>query len=156
VKFLRRTAQLLFLVNDTPERTALAFSLGILIGFSPLLGLHTLIGLAVSLLLRLSKVAMLIGVYLNSPWFVLPYYAFATWFGVKLLGLPEGVSFTGLGVRDIFSRAFWHWVAEQWELLIPVVVGSTILCIAFSLISYPVALHVIRRYHRNWSPDNDG
>jgi uncharacterized protein len=146
VRFLRKTVQLLFLVNDTPERTALAFSVGVLIGFSPLLGLHTLIGLGISLFFRLNKVAMLIGIYINSPWFVLPYYAFATWLGLKLLGLPEGVSFTGMRIRDFFSAEFWRWVAEQWELLIPVVVGSTILCIVFALVSYPLALHLIRRY----------
>jgi uncharacterized protein len=149
VRFLRKTIQLLFLVNDTPERTALAFSVGVLIGFSPFLGLHTFIGLGVSLLFRLNRVAMLIGIYINSPWFVLPYYAFATWVGLKLLGLPEGLSFAGFRFRDIFSREFWSWAVEQWELLIPVVVGSTVLCAIFAIVSYPLALYLVRRYRED-------
>ena len=33
-------------IEDTPERTALAYSLGIFLGFSPFLGFHTLTALA--------------------------------------------------------------------------------------------------------------
>jgi len=38
----------LFHIEDSPERTALAYSIGIFLGFSPFLGFHTLGGIAVA------------------------------------------------------------------------------------------------------------
>ena len=40
---VRRWLQALLHVHDTPERTASAFALGVFLGFSPFLGLHTIV-----------------------------------------------------------------------------------------------------------------
>ena len=42
---VRRWLDTLLHVNDTPERTARAFALGVFLGFSPFLGLHTIVAL---------------------------------------------------------------------------------------------------------------
>src|SRR4030067_2154105 len=72
-------------IEDTPERTALAFSIGIFLGFSPFLGLHTLTGLAIAFLFKLNRVAMLLGVWSNTPWWLVPYYTLATWLGMRVV-----------------------------------------------------------------------
>ena len=61
-------------------------------GFSPLLGLHTIGALAVAFVFNLNRVAVLLGVYSNLPWIIVPYYALATMLGALLLRtrLPEG------------------------------------------------------------------
>ena len=41
---VRRWLDALLHIDDTPERTAAAFALGVFFGFSPFLGLHTLLG----------------------------------------------------------------------------------------------------------------
>ncbi|HEY3886316.1 MAG TPA: DUF2062 domain-containing protein, partial [Vicinamibacterales bacterium] len=69
----RRLEQLLH-THDTPERTAAAFALGVLIGFSPLLGVHTLLGVVLAFALNLNRVAVLLGVYSNLPWILPAYY----------------------------------------------------------------------------------
>ena len=43
-------------------------------GFSPLLGLHTVLGLIFAFALSLNRVAVLLGVYSNLPWILVPYY----------------------------------------------------------------------------------
>ena len=58
---LERWTEKLLHVHDTPERTAAAFAMGVAIGFSPFLGLHTAIGLALAFALNLNRVAALIG-----------------------------------------------------------------------------------------------
>ena len=47
VRFPRVRAWLeqLLHTHDTPQRTAAAYALGVFLGFSPLLGLHTVLGL---------------------------------------------------------------------------------------------------------------
>ena len=73
-------------IEDSAERTALAYAIGIFIGFSPFLGFHTLAGLAIAFLFGLNRVAILLGVWTNAPWWIVPYYTFATWLGMRVTG----------------------------------------------------------------------
>jgi uncharacterized protein (DUF2062 family) len=70
----RKWLDTLLHIADTPERTAAAFALGVFFGFSPFLGLHTLLGILFAFLLNLNRVAVLLGVYSNLPWIIAPYY----------------------------------------------------------------------------------
>jgi len=78
---VKRWLDTLLHVNDTPERTARAFALGVFLGFSPFLGLHTIVGIAIAFMFSLNRVAVLLGVYSNLPWIIAPYYAFTTMMG---------------------------------------------------------------------------
>ena len=78
--FVRRYLTALLHIDDTPERTAAAFAVGVFLGFSPFLGFHTLIAIVLAFLLSFNRVAVLLGVYSNLPWIVAPYYAFVTMF----------------------------------------------------------------------------
>jgi len=146
VRFLQKAFRALIQVDDSPRRTALAFSLGVFLGFSPLLGLHTALGLAAAVIFRLNKIAVLIGVYANNPWLVVPFYGFATWFGLQITGMPEGLDLPAIGFFELFSAEFWRWLLGQWRLLIPAIIGSTILCALLSLIAYPASLYVLNRF----------
>src|SRR5437660_11940927 len=75
---VRRWLDVLLHVDDSPEHTAAAFALGVFFGFSPFLGLHTLLGITFAFLLNVNRVAVLLGVYSNLPWFLGPYYVFTT------------------------------------------------------------------------------
>src|SRR5439155_848286 len=83
---IRRWLDALLHIEDTPERTAAAFALGVFFGFSPFLGLHTLLGILFAFLLNLNRVAVLLGVYSNLPWVIAPYYAFTTVLGAQITG----------------------------------------------------------------------
>src|ERR671925_1856234 len=82
---LRRWLEQLLHTHDTPRRTAAAYALGVFFGFSPFLGLHTVLALAVAFALNLNRVAVLLGVYSNLPWILPPYYTLATVAGAALL-----------------------------------------------------------------------
>ena len=66
-QMVKRWLDALLHVNDTPERTARAFALGVFLGFSPFLGLHTIVAIAVAFLFNMNRVAVLLGVYSNLP-----------------------------------------------------------------------------------------
>ena len=146
MKVLRRVAQTLASQHGGATRVAVSFSVGVFCGFSPLVGLHTIMGLAAAVLFRLNKVAVLLGVYLNNPWVLIPYYALATWVGVLITGLPGGVELSKYGLSDILSLDFWFWVLAQWRLLVPAIVGSTLLSVLFALAAYPLCVYAIRRF----------
>jgi uncharacterized protein len=138
-------------VDDTPERTALAFSIGIFLGFSPFLGLHTLAGIGVALLFRLNRVAILLGVWSNSPWWLVPYYGVATWVGMHVIGfrIEEGAiaRLFRLGMDQGFmASGFWKQLAAQGGLLLSFVIGSFIFCFLLSVVAYPLSLRWIKFY----------
>jgi uncharacterized protein (DUF2062 family) len=138
-------------IEDTPERTALAYSIGVFLGFSPFLGFHTLAGLAIAFLFRLNRVAILLGVWTNNPWWIVPYYVLATWVGMGVTGY--WMEWTTL--KEIFQLGrdqrfigsdFWSQVASQSGLLLSFLIGSLILCTFLSFTAYPLSLKWIRFY----------
>lgn len=149
---MRRQFRRLLGLGEPPRRTAFAYAVGVFLGFSPFLGLHTVLGLLVAFLFRLNRVAILLGVYTNNPWWMLPYYAFAAWFGYLLLGGPEDSRLPHPSLGELFTLAFWGDLLAQWELLVPAFFGSLILSILLALLAYPAALHLLRRYGDQYKP----
>jgi uncharacterized protein (DUF2062 family) len=150
----RRWLGSLLHVNDTPERTARAFALGVFMGFSPFLGLHTIVGLVLAFALNLNRVAVLLGVYSNLPWIIGGYYAFTTAMGAMLMGatLPPDLSerLGDLSRLSLFSNEFWHEVARLLvPFMWPYVVGSLIGAVALAAIAYRVALAFVIRRRRH-------
>jgi len=138
---VRKWMEALLHIHDTPERTAAAFAVGVFFGFSPFLGLHTVLALAVAFVFDLNRVAVLVGVYSNLPWIIAAWYALTTAFGAWLLGtaLPQGFGET---VRQmfsltIFSGEFWRQMAHDMRpLLWPYVVGSLLGAVALAVPAY--------------------
>jgi uncharacterized protein (DUF2062 family) len=152
---VRRWLGALLHIDDTPERTATAFALGVLFGFSPLLGFHTILAIVFAFLLNLNRVAVLLGVYSNLPWVIAPYYAAATMAGAKITRhkLPPGLR-SQLGTLfelSVFDPAFAHRLITILKpLLWPFVVGSTIGALILAALAYPLALAFVtsrRRIH---------
>ena len=153
---VRRWLGALLHIADTPERTAAAFALGVFFGFSPFLGLHTLLGIAFAFLLNLNRVAVLIGVYSNLPWIIAPYYAFATMaVGAPITRhkIPPGFKsqIAALFQLSLFQGEFWHRlmvILRPWVW--PYTVGSMIGAVVLSALAYPLALAFVtsrRRIH---------
>ncbi|MEI9479067.1 MAG: DUF2062 domain-containing protein [Deltaproteobacteria bacterium] len=149
-RFLDLIKKLLW-IDDTPERTALAFSVGIFLGFSPFLGFHTLAGIAIAFLFRLNRVAVLLGVWSNTPWWFIPYYMIATWVGTKVIGFRvDEAAIAGifrLGMDQGFiASGFWKQLATQAGLLLSFGIGSLLFSLFLGLAAYPLSLKWIKFY----------
>jgi len=138
-------------IEDTPERTALAYAIGIFFGFSPFLGFHTLFGLAVAFLFGLNRVAILLGVWTNAPWWIVPFYMVATWVGMWVTGFRiewatlKEIFQSGMD-QGLMSSNFWGPVTSQWGLLFSFLTGSLVLCTLLSVAAYPLSLKWIKFY----------
>jgi len=142
---IRRWLDALLHVDDTPQRTAAAFALGVFFGFSPFLGLHTILGVVFAFLLNLNRVAVLLGIYANLPWIIAPYYVLATTAGAMITGdpIPPGFAsqLAGLFELSVFAGEFWRELVEILRpLLWPYTAGSMIGAVILALAAYPVAL----------------
>ena len=135
-------------LDDTPQRIACAFGIGIYLSFNPRFGFHTLMALAIAFTLRLSRAAMLVGIYLNNPWTMAPMYIAGTTLGCWILGVPLE------GLRDIAwddwdERGFYRILLLSLKpYLWPYVLGNTILGIACGWIAYFAMRSILERRAR--------
>ena len=153
---VRRWLDTLLHIDDTPERTAAAFALGVFFGFSPLLGLHTILGVVFAFLLNLNRVAVLLGVYSNLPWIIAPYYAFVTMTAARTLTrhrIPPGfhTRIHALFELSLYHGEFWRQLVSILKpLVVPYAVGSTLGALVLAAMAYPLALAFVtsrRRIH---------
>jgi len=143
--------------HDTPHRTAAAYALGVFLGFSPMLGLHTVLGLALAFLLGLNRVAVVLGIYSNLPWLVPAYYTLATLGGAALLGVdvqPRALE----EARGAVSAASWSWgefrglARALAPLMWSYTVGSTLGALLLAGIAYRGSLAMILAHRRRTPP----
>lgn len=126
-------------VKESPRKTAATFSIGVFVGISPLIGLHTLMGLALAQIFRLNRLVMLSGVYVTNPWSVVPIYTFCIWTGAMLLGveaLPH-IEWKTLTIKGLLLDFSY--------LLLPFVVGTIVVGLAASFLSYFIVRRALTR-----------
>ena len=146
---LRRAFRRLLALDDPPERTALAFSVGVFIAFSPFLGLHTLMATALALIFRFNKIAIYTGTFINNPFITLvPIIAASYAVGALVMGrplsLPEG-ALDLLSHPRLLTASYWRQLFDHlWEVVVPFSVGATLLSVVCSLAAYPVTLKLLR------------
>jgi uncharacterized protein (DUF2062 family) len=152
----RNAFRRLLALDDPPERTALAFSIGIFIAFSPFLGLHTLMATALAFAFRFNKVAIYSGTFVNNPFLTLvPIILGSYAVGALLLGRPLALPEGGAALlRDPhpLDAAYWGALfARSGDVLLPFAIGGTVLSVVCSLAAYPVTLHLLRAHRRRKS-----
>jgi uncharacterized protein (DUF2062 family) len=137
--------------NDTPQRTAVAYALGVFLGFSPLLGLHTVLGLVLAFALNLNRVAVLLGIYSNLPWILPAYYTLTTMAGAAILRVPIKPKLL-TELSQVLADWSWADFRRFAHALTPLawayVLGSTLGAILLALIAYRVSLAMIVAHRR--------
>ena len=149
----RATFRRLLAVDDPPERTALAFSIGVFIAFSPFLGLHTIVATLIAFLFRFNKIAIYSGTFINNPFLTLvPIIIVSYAVGAFLLGQPlrippEGIELLRhprLLTGDYYSQVF----SRSWYLVEPFAIGGMVLSVICSVVAYPLTLRALRAHRR--------
>ena len=129
-------------VQESPRKIALAFALGVFIGMSPLLGIHTILGIVTAWIFRLNKFVTIVGVYVTNPWTIVPIYTFGTWVGAKLLGIDRiipNIDWSHLTVKELMHTFG--------PLLMPFIVGSTLLGVVSGGLSFFLVYRMVKKSH---------
>jgi uncharacterized protein len=142
----RRWLDQLLHTHDTPKRTAAAYAVGVFFGFSPFLGLHTILGLVVAFALNLNRVAVLLGVYSNLPWILPAYYTLATMAGAAVLRVDVPPRLLK-DFREALTDASWGQFRSFAKTLTPLLwsyaLGSLIGAGILAVAAYRIALTMI-------------
>lgn len=133
----------LFTLKDTPQRLALAFAVGVFIAFSPVIGLHTLMAVAIIWVFRMNTVVLFTGALINNPWTIVPLYAFCLWFGIHLTGsdisTPD-IPWGSVGMAELFQMLMPY--------LWPFVAGTLVAGAAAAVLAYGFFYWAVKRYRR--------
>jgi uncharacterized protein len=128
--------------DDTPRRAALAFAIGVFIAWTPAVGLHSLLALAIAFLFGLNRVAVLAGTFVNNPWTIVPIYYASAHLGSFIVG--SEVSMPRLEGKT-WSHLY-EFLVQCRPWIVPLTTGTLILGSLCALISFPVVLYGIRWY----------
>jgi uncharacterized protein (DUF2062 family) len=145
--------------EEPPERVAAAIALGVAVGFSPFLGFHILLALALAFLFRLNRLDALLGQFAGNPWTIPPVFAAGYQLGRAILGqrarhVPK-LNWDALLDRDI------TWILHPIQTVQTIfggrgflprleafLLGTTLLSIAFGFAAYFITRAVLRLFHR--------
>lgn len=127
-------------LKESPERTALAFAIGVFIAFSPLYGLHMVLVVLCTWLFGLNFLALLAGAFVNNPWTVVPILGVTYWTGALLLGRTETPSFNW---HDVSFAAVYQQILPY---AIPFALGGLVLSTVTALVAYPAAYWFVSKY----------
>ena len=150
----RATIRRLLALDDPPERTALAFSIGVFIAFSPFLGLHTILATLIAFQFRFNKIAVYSGTFINNPFLTLVPIIIASYaVGAFILGRPLRIPPGGIELLKrphlltaAYYRALFH---EGWDIVWPFAIGGMVLSVVCSLIAYPVTSSLLRAHRQS-------
>jgi uncharacterized protein (DUF2062 family) len=144
---VKHQAERLKQIRDAPRAVAGGVAIGIFLGFTPLLGLKTLLSILFAWMFRCSKVAAAIAVsshdILTPVWpMVLRWeYDVGSWILSHPHHFPEKLS-----VADTHIKYWLHF--RTLGLLWPTFVGSLLFSTPFALASYWIVEKALERYKR--------
>ncbi|MFA5096741.1 MAG: DUF2062 domain-containing protein [Candidatus Omnitrophota bacterium] len=125
--------QKLFKINDTPQRVAIGFGLGVFTGIFP--GAGPLAALFLAFVFRANRASALIGSLLTNTWLSVV---------TSLLAIKTGSAIFKVDwqtVRAGFSSSVGNW---QWQVFLPVISGYIIIALALGIIAYIAALLILK------------
>ncbi len=134
-------------VHEQPERLAAAWAVGLTIGFSPLMGLHTVLALLIAFIFRLNKVDVFLGTLIINPWTLPIYFPVAVLVGKRITGVRVP-RFVLPRPEEVLHAAVWREHAP-WlrSVLLTWGAGATLLALIAGVVTF-VALRQMIRFHR--------
>jgi uncharacterized protein len=126
-------------IDEPPHKIAAAFAMGVFIGMSPFLGIHTLLGLTIAWHFKLNKLVTVMGVFVTNPWTIVPIYTFGTWVGARLMGIDSVIP-----VIDWSHITFFGFLEKFSHLLLPFIIGNMFMSFLSAVISYFVIYRIIK------------
>ena len=135
----------LWRINDTPQKIAQGFGLGVFLGILP--GVGFIAALVMASVLRMNRVSAFLGTLLTNTWL-----SFVTF----LLSIKVGSAIMGLAWQRVHTDVRlllkdFHWqsllTASARDVIAPIAVGYCVVSAALGLIAYALMLIIISRIH---------
>ncbi len=139
VMYWKRAVRYLYIrflrMRSNPRAIARGVAAGAFAGSFPLLGMQTILGVAIASVTRGNKVVAAASTWISNPLTYVPLFALNFHIGRRLLRLPK---------MDLPSSAVGteEWMAMGMEVVSALLLGSFIVGIVFSILGYYIGLNV--------------
>lgn len=148
-------------INDEPERIARGIAVGLFTAWLPLLGLHTILSLIFSTIMRANKAMALLFIWVSNPLTAFFVYYPCYLLGRAILGLfHEEPTIRPEQMESLFEHAlsvkriFWEFFTvdlwkQMWDVFVQMglelMIGGVLLGLIIARIGYWVSLKFIKR-----------
>ena len=142
-RFLKLLYIKLFRINDTPQKIALGFGLGVFTGILP--GTGPLAALCLAFIFRVNRAAAFLASLATNTWLSIIIF---------LLSIKTGSAIMNLNWQDVYQTTTalfkdFHWQnffkISVVKILLPVILGYLIISLCVGFVSYIVILIIIKR-----------
>ncbi|CFX42320.1 conserved membrane protein of unknown function [Candidatus Filomicrobium marinum] len=165
---LKYIALRLMRVRATPHQLALGFAVGVFAAITPLVGIQMLIAGVITLALRASFTAAMLGTFFGNPltWAIVWPATYAT--GSFLLGIPAATKTADLAQQlSLFWDTVWQLSPEMilaalglaWPYMKPMLIGTLPVGAVIATVCYIFckrAAHAHQQRRRRLSPQGSG
>mgnify|MGYP005842479071 CR=1 FL=1 len=141
-RVLKSAYDRLIKIRGEPPEIALGFALGIFVGMSPFMGLHTAMAVFIASLLKWNKVAAAIGVWISNPFTAPILYGITYYIGANLLGIGGPPPF----LAGLDLSAFLETLAKAPEILWAMTLGGALLGLPLAAAAYYFVHSAVRKY----------
>ena len=133
-------------LKESPQRTAIAFAIGVFIAFAPHYGFHTISVVFLAWAFRLNYLAMFMGAFINNPWTIAPILGLTLYIGFSFYGTnpASDVDFSDIHLDNVFELLAPY--------LFPFILGGCLLGLFGAVLAYPIMLFLIHRYRSGKTP----
>ena len=141
-RFFKAIYLKLFRINDTPQKIAIGFGLGVFFGVIP--GTGVAASLVAAFLFKVNRASALLGSILTNTWLSIP---------VFFLSVKVGAAVTGSNYVDLYNdwKMFlrdFHWSGllqiSIYKIIFPIMIGYLIVSLFIGLLAYVITLTVVK------------
>ncbi len=147
-KFVARLKSL----KGTPTSIASGVAIGVMVSFTPFIGMHTLLAMVLAWLFRANIVAAALGTIVGNPW-TFPFIWTAVYYTGRLILAGEASGAAHIGFEKVFQQSshalmsfdFSDFFQDVWPVLKPMIVGCVPFCVAAWIISYYIVKRMLEK-----------
>lgn len=137
---LRIKIRKILLLDCPPNRIAAAAAIGVIVGFSPYIGFHTVIAIGLSFIFNLPLYPLIVGAYITNPFTFIPIYTACYKFGELVTGQTAEfpVNFSDMTFKTILTTAK--------TIFVPFFTGAHLLGLILGGITYILSYYLVKKY----------
>ncbi len=132
-------------IRGQPREIALGFSLGLFVGMTPFIGLHTVIAVPLASLFKWNKISAAIAVWFTNAATAPVIYSLTYLVGARIMGIQKGFSWADF---NSFSSAY-HLILKAPEIVWAMIVGGVVLGLPLAIAGYYIIFIVLQRYQED-------
>ena len=144
----RKAYQRFVKIRGHPREISLGFALGLFVGMSPFMGLHTAIAVLLAALFKWNKISAALAVWISNPLTAPVIYGLAYVMGAKVLAYENSYDLP----RNFDLDALLFIIRSAPDIIGVLIVGGMVMGLPLAIAGYFAAYAAIWEYRKNLKP----